>query len=547
VSFIEEIGLSKEGLNWRINGIECLDFGQKVERHMASTYKEGDVFLNLLKREDRERVKCDVGLASAAALYPVEPAAPAEFSVHVSLDKDPENKTIFPVRSGGSTWTEALEGVCRLRVPEKRIQFLWDAAVRSIVLHSPHEIYPGPFYYKRFWFRDAVFILHAMLCIGLHDRARRIITQFPSRQKMGGYFQSQEGEWDSNGQVMWIIKRFSDLSGRLCDEPLLRALVKAGNWIRRKRLPRTSRNLHAGLLPAGFSAEHFGNNDYYYWDDLWGIAGLESGAEICRRYGLDRDADCFQKEAQDFRLAFEDTLDRSNDIRRHNGVPASPYRRMDSGAVGSIVGGYPLQLWPAGDSKLLATVEFLLENCFIDRAFFQDMSHSGLNVYLSLHCAQVLLRAGDERYHPIVRRMAELASSTGQWPEAIHPQTLAGCMGDGQHIWASAEWVMILRNMFVREEGQDLVLLQGLPAEWLSSSETVEMGPVHTAFGPVTICVTPDRDALRVAWNGEWRHQPGKIRISPFAVDFEKSNPPEQGEIALSISSFRDGKRGIPA
>ena len=41
--------------------------------------------------------------------------------------------------------------------------------------------------------------------------------------------------------------------------------------------------IDAGLLPAGFSAEHLGPNDYYYWDDFWGLAGLIAAARLALR------------------------------------------------------------------------------------------------------------------------------------------------------------------------------------------------------------------------------------------------------------------------
>ena len=69
-------------------------------------------------------------------------------------------------------------------------------------------------------------------------------------------------------------------------------------------------------------------------------------------------------------------------------------------------------------------------------------------------------RLGDGRAEPyrFAACVADLASPTGQWPEAIHPQTGGGCMGDGHHVWAAAEWVLMLRYCFLREEGDTLVL-----------------------------------------------------------------------------------------
>ena len=108
-------------------------------------------------------------------------------------------------------------------------------------------------------------------------------------------------------------------------------------------------------------------------------------------------------------------------------------------------------------------MNFILDNCFVDGGFFQDMIHSGINPYLTLHVAQVLLRANDKRFIPLLNKVAELASPTGQWPEAVHPRTLGGCMGDGQHAWAAAEWIIMLRNIFVREENDVLILCAGIP------------------------------------------------------------------------------------
>ena len=98
-----------------------------------------------------------------------------------------------------------------------------------------------------------------------------------------------------------------------------------------------------------------------------------------------------------------------------------------------------------------------MKNCFVKGAFFQEMTHSGINAHLTLHIAQVLLRAGDERFFQLMKTIADLASPTGQWPEAMHPITRGGCMGDGQHVWAAAEWIIMVRNLFIREEGNTLL------------------------------------------------------------------------------------------
>jgi len=148
----------------------------------------------------------------------------------------------------------------------------------------------------------------------------------------------------------------------------------------------------------------------------------------------------------------------------------------------------------------MRTAEFLMERCFHQGGFFQEMIHSGVNAYLTLDLAQSLLRAGDPRFAGLVRRVAELASPTGQWPEAIHPQTLGGCMGDGQHGWAAAEWIMMMRNCFVREEEGMLVIGSGILPEWLAGDGELRFGPTPTAWGPVSVSLTGSKLVLTTHW-----------------------------------------------
>jgi hypothetical protein len=411
------------------------------------------------------------------------------------------------------TWAAALAGHCRLQCPDPHWQFLYDAALRSLVLHSPGDVYPGPYTYKRFWFRDAAFIIHGLLCAGLTQRAERALDLFPDRQTLTGYFRSQEGEWDANGEALWIMQRFCALTGRTPKTAWRSAIEHGAQWIIDKRLDKNSDAVHAGLLPAGFSAEHLGPNDYYYWDDFWAIAGLRAAAALMQC--LDPAAGSrFGREADDFQASVEHCLARDAQRLGRLAVPASPYRRLDAGAIGSLAMGYPLQLCDHDDPRLLDSVRFLRECCFVDGAFFQDMTHSGINAYLTLHIAQVLLRAGDPNYLEAADAVAGLASPTGQWPEAIHPHTRGGCMGDGHHIWASAEWVILLRNCFVREEGNGLVLCSGIPARWLTAGETISFGPAPTAFGTLSLQLAPvQQGRVRVSWDARWHAAEPAIEV----------------------------------
>jgi hypothetical protein len=524
VSFIHDVKLTE--LAWTVDGKHRVEFSEETDHHRFSDYRRGDVHIRIPEDSDERSVRCDVGLATAAALYRLVPGHEREISAAVPLTDTDEK---VPRTWRHETWASALEKTCAFTVPDERMRFLYDAAVRTLVLHSPGEVFPGPYTYKRFWFRDAAFIIDGLIAAGLIARAERALDRFPVLQRLDGYFLSQEGEWDSNGEALWILDRFCRATGRPPKHEWLPAIRKAAEWIRRKRLP--SGSAHPGLMPPGFSAEHLGLNDYYYWDDFWGVAGLRAAASLLEASERETSGSTttreasrveeYRREADDFSRAIETSLAqlferrdleaaRQGTSRRNpadaypRAVPAAPGRRMDTGAIGSIAAGYPLRLWPAEDPRLRDSVSYLMDRCFEFGGFFQDMIHSGINAYLTLHVAQVLLRAGDARCADLMRTVAGLATSTGQWPEAIHPATRGGCMGDGQHAWAAAEWVLYLRNAFVREEADGLIIGSGIPDEWLSD-EGARFGPTPTSFGEISIRARRTANGVRVEWTWESR------------------------------------------
>lgn len=526
VAFIHRVALDAGRQGWTIDDTGRVLFSEPAERHHVSDYRRGDVFIHLDDAQDGA-ARCEIGMATAAALYRLEPGQPRRVGLTVPLEE--------PARPAAGGWPRALEGHCRLELPDARMRFLYEAAIRTLILHAPGDVYPGPYTYKRFWFRDAALILNALLCAGLTDRAERAIDRFPARQTRDGFFRSQEGEWDANGEVLWIMDRYCALSGRPPKTAWRRAIAEGAAWLAAKRLPEDG-SPHGGLLPAGFSAEHLGPNDYYYWDDFWGVGGLRAAARLMERYGLKESAASWAAEADGFQAALDRSLDSVSKRLKGPAIPASPYRRLDAGAIGSLAGGYPLQLMEPTDARLLATNDYLFDACMVDGGFFQDMVHSGINAYLTLHMAQVALRAGDHRAADLLRAVAAMASPTGQWPEAIHPHTGGGCMGDGQHVWAAAEWVMMIRNAFVREEGNTLVVGAGLLPEWLHDGATLRFGPAPTAFGTLTVAVEVRDGRAHVQWDAEWRGPPPRLDIAlPGAAPLGISGAVGRAGIELGV------------
>ncbi|MFW6179448.1 MAG: hypothetical protein ACOC43_13920 [Desulfohalobiaceae bacterium] len=512
IQFIEKVEYLAQEACFLVNSSAAVGLHPAPHRICFSRYASGDVLHRLNQEQTSSEISCNVGLATAAALFPIQKSKlQSQISLTAPLQKTVPSKD---VRIYPTSWPEAEQGSTRIQLPDQKIEFLFQAAQRTLVLLSSEDLVPGPYTYKRFWFRDACLMLQALLVLGYISRCRKHIQGFLGLQKTSGYFHSQEGEWDSNGQVLWILERFQQLSNQELKPGWGKVIHKAVRWINKKRsLTKDKHTRHFGLLPPGFSAEHFGPNDYYYWDDFWALAGMRSAARLLGKMQGQSPAERILDQADDLEQNIWQSIEAIPENQARGGIPASPYRRMDSGAIGSLVADYPLQLLSPGHPRIKNTICSLMQNNFFAGGFFQDMIHSGINPYLTLDIAQTLLRDSDLRCLDLLYNIAHLASDTGQWPEAIHPKTKGGCMGDGQHGWAAAEWIMLMRNLFVREEGQQLILGQGVDPEWLKAGQDILFGPVLTPWGSLSLKIYPRAHNTELHLEKDFFAQPERILV----------------------------------
>ena len=527
ISFVHSISRLREQPGLEVDGI-ALHFDSAPNACHFSDYRQGDVFHQLDSQlPDSQGRSCAHGMATAIALFRYSGDAPQTLGCQLPLAGPGQHAASAAI----VTWDEVLADTCRIQVPDPQFQYLTDAAMHSLILLSPGDVYPGSFTYKRFWFRDAAYMVSALLAVGLTKRAKRVLDNFSHRQLRSGYFRSQEGEWDSNGQVLWIFGQYFGATGELPDKRLLQSLIKGGEWIIGKRKGGKG-HAHPGLLPPGFSAEHLGPNDYYYWDDFWSVAGLRALAQLCHDCGNQQQEARFSAEADDLQTCIDHSLARAATRLGRAAMPAAPQRRLDAAVIGSLVASYPLRLYAPDDEKLQDSMAYLKQHCLLKGAFFQQMIHSGINAYLTLHMAQTALRAGDEQFFALIDSIAHMATGAGQWPEAIHPGTGGGCMGDGQHGWAAAEWLLMMRNLFIREEDHAVILASGIPAQWLEPGTVLccENSPV--SGGLVSLEIRPAASSVELRWRSTWHGAPRPLLIALPGLP-EYSPPETSGSITL--------------
>lgn len=500
-----------------LDGRPALFLPRPADRQVICTFRQGDcaraVQQDAYQDASEELVRDPSGMIQAAFVYEVAPGGSIRAAIPLPHHRRAERRKKLPSdlvpRIPSVTrdqvvadWTKNLEQGMQVRLPQSRLQEAVDANRAFMKLfYDGADITPGPFTYHRFWFRDAAYQVVAMARWGMFEEAARVIGSFGERQRRDGFFYSQWREWDSNGAALWAMAEYVRLTGdRDLAKELAPSVVKGARWITRMCRRGDGDPATEGLLPPGVSAEHLGPYDYYYWDNLWGLRGLEDAAYLLEQAGRGREAGTASAGAQQLRASLMASLGAAERRLWARIIPAGPTRGLDAAMIGSLAGCYPLQLFDARDPWITGTAQAIRDQFCIGDAFYQPISHTGLGTYLTLQLAFVELQAGDPAALRRLNWLLEHATSTYTWPEAIHPRLKGGCMGDGHHGWAAADFLSFVRHLLVRESGPDeLALLTLLPDEWRGRPVDVQAAP--TAYGEISYSLRWRGDEATLTWD----------------------------------------------
>jgi hypothetical protein len=561
LAVVERIDL--RGSAVAVDGRVALLLPRPPRRVAASTFRDGDSAAAVFGGDAAERWRAPVrdpaGLAQAAFVFPL--AHGATFRAVIPLDPGPRARrpgaahrrlvaapgfpeALPPAAAVAAGWQAQGDRGMRVVLPDDRLAEAVAANRRYLLLlHDGDQITPGPATYHRFWFRDAAYLLHALDQYGYHDEVGRVLAAYPARQRSDGFFFSQANEWDSNGAALVAIARHWRLAR---DTPFVEGIVepiaRGAHWIDRKRRSGGRRDKGrddpalAGLLPAGTSAEHLGPIDHYYWDDFWGVAGLRAAADLLHAAGQPDAAEDAGRFAAAMWADVEASLTVTAARLGTDAIPAGPQRRIDAGAMASLVACAPLGLLAADDPRIVATADALRERFTMaeGRAFFQGISHSGLGTYLTMQLAAVELRAGDHRSVGRLGWMLEAATPTWTWPEAIHPRIGGGCMGDGHHGWAAAEVLSFVRDLLVREltaAAPTLALASLVPAGWYGQGWEVHDAP--TDHGTISYAVRWHGDRVALLWEVDPHPGVAAVTLTAPGLDPSWSTTDPRGEALL--------------
>jgi hypothetical protein len=347
----------------------------------------------------------------------------------------------------------------------------------------------------------------------------------------GGYNQH-------HGWILWMLAehyRFTRDQAWLVRSTS--GIVNAADWIIRETARTRDRHeLERGLLPAG-SLEDIG--DWWTWlsTSCYTWRGLDAAAWVLEE-ARHPEAQRIRAAAGAYRAALLDHFNqasaRSPVVRLRDGtavpkIPSQVHRRGRSFGwiCETLEGAIHLLITGALDARS-AQAEWILkdyeDNLYLSNQYGYTLddfekwwfTRGGMSMQACLlldvepylyrddvkHALRALFNAQAVSYFPDVRMNTEHAL-----PE----------MGDwrGDHFKSSDEsncagW---LRYLFVREEGEALLVGQAVPREWLKPGSQCGLERTSTPFGPASVRYAGGTDQITAHLGGAGRNPPKEIRL----------------------------------
>ena len=399
-----------------------------------------------------------------------------------------------------ASWVQLQRPAMRVDLPEPKVVNTYYASLDNILLPR-YQLSSGTWVqavnlqrYHAFWLRDAAMMTHALDLAGLHRQAGQNLPFFLTWQDPSGNFISRPGQLDGFGQTLWAFGDHMALTG---DTSLVQraypAIQRAMAWF---EAVRGADPLH--LLPATNPGDNEVTTGHLPGDDFWAYAGVEQAVRIARRLGRGGDAARWNAELADFRGALQ-TQVRASSANLGGFIPPA----LEGGGQdwGNYWAAYPAQVFSPTDPLVTRTIAHARSEFREGIATWGDPKL--LHVFLGYRVLETQLLRNEQSavVQGFYSALAHATSSGAWFDTSILPfGDRTDDLGTVPHGWSAAEYVTLLRNMLVREQGNGVVLMSAISPSWLKPGQTVSVQGAPTTFGPVSFTLRPTAGGATLSW-----------------------------------------------
>ena len=438
--------------------------------------------------------------------------------------------TYFPVadpakydRAGAKLWLDRTIGFWRgvmaeaasVQVPcRKATRAMLAAHVCQMIANDLGDLRGGEGFYDNFYIRDGAYQVMELEEAGFNQMSQRAIDLFLARQRPDGRFESQNNQFDANGQAVWALWQYARISGdRDFLERIYPRMLRAVSWTMQQRRKMPADSPFHGLLTAAPADGEF------LWDgkhhivgyDLWNLRGILCAADAARRLGKPEDAKALLQEAASYRTAFDAAWQRT-------GLAYFPPSWEKVGTHwGNTETLWPTRLFEARDPRVKASSDYLrseFEGGFVEGTIrwkaegMEDAIHPYMGAYTVMN---TLARGDDEQVVEDFYWYLAHSTAANAFPEGIYYKRRFAWSDTIPHVTGACNYAILLRHMLVHEDGEELHLLPAIPDWWLEEGREIRLERLPTHFGVLNLLVRGTKAGVEVTFSAPVREQPKRV------------------------------------
>ncbi len=410
-------------------------------------------------------------------------------------------------------WQNLMNIAARIEVPcRKATQAFLAAHVCQLIANDHGVLRGGEGFYDEFYIRDGAYQMLELEEAGFVSVARTAAGAYLRAQRPDGRFETQKGQFDANGQALWTLWQFYEITGdRKWLKRVYPQMRRAAEWTIRSRAAAKADSDLAGLLPNAVA------DGEYLWDgkhhivgyDFWNLRGLLCVADAALVLGIQADADHFRNEAADYRKAIDAAWKRT-------GLPYFPPSWEKAGTHwGNTETLWPTELFPPDDPRVTALLSEVRERHgggFLEGTIRWTGFTNAIHPYLSSYTTMAsLIRGEHDKFVEEFYWYLLHSTATHAFPEGVFFQRRFAWSDTIPHATGAANFAFLLRHALIHERGHELHLLLGAPDWWLGNGKEILVENAPTHFGLVSLRVRGATMGVEVRFSPPRRQPPAHI------------------------------------
>ncbi len=412
-------------------------------------------------------------------------------------------------------WQDFLARGATIQVPcQKATDALKASHVLQLITSDHGELNGGEGFYDEFYIRDGAYQIMQLEEAGFWDEAEKAIDYYVRAQRDYGRFETQENQYDANGQALWALWQYYKITGYkgwLAD--VYPQMLRCTDWLRRACRREPPDSPFAGLLPSG------PDDGEFLWDgkhhavgyDFWNLRGLQCTIDAAKVLNQVQDAERLLAQADAYRGKIDSAWMRT-------GLPYFPPSWESEGTHwGNTETLWPTELFNSEDARVAALLENVRNHHgggFVEGAIQWLGVPDAIHPYLSVYSTMASLSRGESE--EVVKDFYWYllhSTATHAFAEGIYYKRRFAWNNTIPHGTGASNYATLLRHMLVHERSSELHLLPAVPDWWLDKGKEIRIERAPTHFGVISLLIRGTSKGIEVDFDPPDREKPARILL----------------------------------